>query len=252
MRRRPPATSTTNAGLVRIGVAADLVQVTAWVFLALTLFALLRHVSDYAARAMVVLVAIGAAISCLNILFEFEGMRLATEGTGLSTAGAAGADALALLMLDLQHYGYAIAGIFFGLWLVPLGYLAFMSGMFPKALGVVLVVAGISYLVDTLAAIVAPDLTPIIHPVAGLLGVVAEVWMLAYLLVKGVRDPRPEGRPSDAGSPSMPACRVDGSEPRTSHPPWRRIGSPQPYHGASGAPGPATEGVDRHDPDARR
>ena len=98
-----------------------------------------------------------------------------------------------MLMLDLQHYGYAIAGIFFGLWLVPLGYLTFKSGMFPKVLGIVLVVGGIGYLFDTLAAFVAPELTPIIHPVAALLGLVAEVSLLAYLLVKGVRDPRAVG-----------------------------------------------------------
>ena len=178
-----------NAGLVRIGVAADLIQVVVWVFLALTLYVLLQHVSGYAARAMVVLVAIGASISFLNILFEFQGMRVATDPTYIATVGAAGSTALAMLMLDLQHYGYAIAGIFFGLWLVPLGYLAFKSGMFPKVLGIVLVVGGIGYLFDTLAAFVAPELTPIIHPVAALLGVVAEVSLLAYLLVKGVRDP---------------------------------------------------------------
>src|SRR4029079_9456523 len=62
-----------NAGLVRIGVAADLTQVVFWVFLSLTLSALLRHVNMYAARAMVVLVAIGASLSFVNILFEFQG-----------------------------------------------------------------------------------------------------------------------------------------------------------------------------------
>jgi hypothetical protein len=180
-----------NAGLVKMGVAADLIQVVVWVFLALTLYVLLRHVSGYAARAMVVLVAIGASLSFVNILFEFQGMRVATEPTYTAAVGAAGATALAMLMLDLQHYGYYIAGIFFGLWLVPLGYLTFKSNMFPKVLGVVLVVGGIGYLFDTLAAFVAPELTPIIHPVAALLGIVAEVSLLAYLLVKGVRDPAP-------------------------------------------------------------
>ena len=127
-----------NAGLVRFGVAADLIQVTFWVFLSLTLFTLLSHVNAYAARAMVVLVPIGASISFLNILFEFQGMRVATDPTYTATIGAAGSTALAMLLLDLQHYGYLIAGIFFGLWLVPLGYLAFKSGMFPKVLGIVL------------------------------------------------------------------------------------------------------------------
>jgi hypothetical protein len=194
-----------NAGLVKIGVAADLIQVTVWVFLALTLYVLLRHVSGYAARAMVVLVAIGASLSFINILFEFQGMRVATDPTYTATVGAAGATALAMLMLDLQHYGYAIAGIFFGLWLVPLGYLTFKSGMFPKVLGIVLVVGGIGYLFDTLAAFVAPELTPIIHAIAALLGIVAEVSLLAYLLVKGVREPRQSDEPSSVAATSVPA-----------------------------------------------
>ena len=194
-----------NAGLVKIGVAADLIQVVFWVFLALTLYVLLRHVSGYAARAMVVLVAIGASISFLNILFEFQGMRVATDPTYTATVGAAGATALAMLMLDLQHYGYYIAGIFFGLWLVPLGYLTFKSGMFPKVLGIVLVVGGIGYLFDTLAAFVAPELTPSIHPIAALLGIVAEVSLLGYLLVKGVRDPRQSDEPSSVAPTPVPA-----------------------------------------------
>jgi hypothetical protein len=194
-----------NAGLVRIGVAADLIQVTFWVFLSLTLYALLRHVNAYAARAMVVLVVIGASISFFNILFEFQGMRVATDPTYIAALGAAGSNALAMLMLDLQHYGYYIAGIFFGLWLVPLGYLAFKSNMFPKALGIVLVVGGVGYLFDTLAAFVAPELTATIHPLAALLGIVAEVSLLAYLLVKGVRSPIVIDRPSPAVSTPAPA-----------------------------------------------
>jgi uncharacterized protein DUF4386 len=194
-----------NAGLVRFGVAADLIQVTFWVFLSLTLFTLLSHVNAYAARAMVVLVAIGASISFLNILFEFQGMRVATDPTYTATIGAAGSTALAMLLLDLQHYGYLIAGIFFGLWLVPLGYLAFKSGMFPKVLGIVLIVGGIGYLVDTLAAFVAPDLSAPVHAVASLLGVVAEVSLLAYLLIKGVRSPVPTDRLSPAASAAAPA-----------------------------------------------
>lgn len=189
-----------NAGLVRIGVAADLIQVTAWVFMAMTLYLLFRQVSAFAARAMVVLVAIGAALSFLNILFEFVGMRVATDPAYLTTLGSAGATGLALVLLDLQHYGYAIAGIFFGLWLMPLGYLASTSGMFPKALGVVLVVGGAGYLADTLAAFVAPELTATIHPVAALLGLVAEVWTLVYLLVKGVRTPGAAERPFASAS----------------------------------------------------
>ncbi|MDP9246502.1 MAG: DUF4386 domain-containing protein, partial [Candidatus Dormibacteraeota bacterium] len=61
-----------------MGVVADLVQATVWVFLAMTLYLLLKHVHQSAAFAMVVLVALGAGIACLNAVFEFEGLRVAT------------------------------------------------------------------------------------------------------------------------------------------------------------------------------
>ena len=61
-----------KAGVVRIAVVSDFVMVTAWVFLALTLYHLLQHVHQGAARAMVALVAIGAGIVSLNDLFHFK------------------------------------------------------------------------------------------------------------------------------------------------------------------------------------
>ncbi len=179
-----------NSGLVRIGVVADLIQATVWVFLALTLYRLLKHVSKSAARAMVILTAIGAGITMLNAVFEFEGMRVATGAVNLGSFGAAGSNALALLLVDAQHYGLLIASIFFGLWLVPLGYLAYKSGWFPKALGVVLIAGGACYLVDVLAAFLVPDIGKAIHGYVTIPSAIAEISTLVYLLVFGVRIPK--------------------------------------------------------------
>lgn len=176
-----------NAGLVRSGVVADLFQATVFVFLAMVLYRLLNHVNKSAASAMVVLVAIATTIMCLNDVFQFAAVLVATNGSYVNALGAAGSNAIVLLLLDMQHYGFLIAQIFFGLWLVPLGYLAFKSGMFPKALGVVLIVGGASYLVDMLVAFLSPDLSAIIHGFLAVPPTIAEVWMLGYLLVKGVR-----------------------------------------------------------------
>src|ERR1700682_3839978 len=92
-----------NSGLVRIGVLADVVQATVWVFLALALCRLLKQAHQSAAFAMVVLVGLGAGIACLNAVFEFEGMRVATGAVSLAV-GAVGTNGLALLMVDAQHY----------------------------------------------------------------------------------------------------------------------------------------------------
>jgi len=132
-----------NAGLVRIGVIADLLQATIFVFLAMVLYVLLKDVNQNVARAMLILVAIATTMMCLNEVFQFAAVLVATDGSYVAAFGTAGANALVMLLLDMHHYGFLIAQIFFGLWLVPLGYLAYTSGLFPKALGVVLI-AGVS------------------------------------------------------------------------------------------------------------
>ena len=97
-------------------------------------------------------------------------------------------------MVDAQHYGLLIASIFFGLWLVPPGYLAFKSEWFPKALGVVLIVGGACYLVDVLAAFLVPDVGKAIHGYVTIPSIIAEVWTLGYLLVIGVKTKKSDER----------------------------------------------------------
>ena len=187
-----------NSGDVRMAVVADFVMVTAWVFLALALYRLLKHVHPGAARAMVVLVAIGAGIVCLNNVFEFEGMQVATNSSYEAALGAGGSNGLVLLLLDTQHYGTLIASAFYGLWLVPLGYLAYKSGLFPKALGVALITVCVCYHAKLLAAFLAPDLWTVIQGYLSIPIWVFEFWMVLYLLLIGVRTVKPNVRPPAA------------------------------------------------------
>jgi uncharacterized protein DUF4386 len=176
-----------NAGLVRFGMVADLVQATEWIFLAIALYLLLRHVHEGAARTMVVLVSVGAAIVCLNDVFQFESVRIASDGSYAAALGAAGSSALVMLLMDMHHYGFLVAQIFFGLWLVPLGYLAYKSAMFPRLLGVALIVGGACYLVGMLAVFLLPDFGEKINVYVTIPSAIAEISMLLYLLVIGVK-----------------------------------------------------------------
>jgi hypothetical protein len=179
-----------NSGLVRLGVFAELVDATIFVFLAMTLYVLLRHERKSVARAMVVLVAIAATIECLNSVFEFAGLRVATDSAYAAAFGTAGSNALVLLLLDTQHYGLLIAQIFFGLWLAPLGYLVYKSGLFPKALGVVLIVGAACYLLDVVALFLVPDIGDKIKTLVVVPSAIAEVAMVLYLLAIGIRTPK--------------------------------------------------------------
>jgi hypothetical protein len=183
-----------NSGLLRLGVAADLMDGMFFVFTALALYMLLKDVHKSAARAMLVFVALAAAITCGSAVFEFEGLRVATGGVNAATLGIGGSNAVVLLLLDAQHYGLLTAQIFFGLWLAPLGYLAYKSGWFPKALGVVLIVASACYLVDMLAAFLVPGFDQKIHALIVVPCAIAEIWMVLYLLVVGVKAVKPERR----------------------------------------------------------
>jgi hypothetical protein len=105
-----------------------------------------------------------------------------------STAfGTAGSNALTLLLLDLHHYGIHNASIFMGLWLIPLGLLVRGSGMFPKALGVLLAVGGVCYPVGVLAVYASPAFGEAIKTLLMNVPTIGEVWLLGYLLIIGVR-----------------------------------------------------------------
>src|SRR5437870_5151666 len=147
-----------NSVLVRMGVIAHLVDGAFFALTALTLCVLLKHVHQGVARAMLVFVVIAVGMISLNAVFQFEGLQVATDGAYATAFGAAGSNAMVMILIEIQRFGTLAAQVFFGLWLAPLGYLAFKSGIFPRELGVVLVVATVSYLVDLLAAFSSPNL----------------------------------------------------------------------------------------------
>ena len=176
-----------NSDLVRMGVVAHLVDGVFFALTAMTLYLLLNHVHKNAARSMVIFVVLAVGMICLNAVFLFEGMQVATNPSYVAAFGVAGSSALVMILLDIQHYGTLAAQVFFGLWLAPLGYLAYRSGLFPKALGVVLVLATVSYLTDSLTAFLLPSLQQQIKPFLIVAPLVGEIWMVVYLLAKGVK-----------------------------------------------------------------
>ena len=179
-----------DPGLVRMIVVAHLVNAVFFILTAMAFYILLQHVNKSVAMAMLICVALSAGITTLNAVFQFEGLQVATNSSYVDAFGAAGSNALVLLLLDIQHYGTLSAQVFFGLWLAPLGYLAYKSGLFPKALGVTLVAATVYYLVHLITAFLVPDFHKQIQPFI-LIVIIAEVWLLGYLLIVGVRNVKP-------------------------------------------------------------
>jgi hypothetical protein len=178
-----------SATLFRLGFVVDLVQATCFLLTAMALYLLFRHVNRLVAAAMVTLVAVSVAIMCLNLLNQLVALSIATDGAYASALGPAGSDALATLFAEMQRDGFLIAQMFFGLWLLPLGYLVVRSGYVPRVLGVLLALGGVGYLVDLFARFLALGAAERISPFALAPALVGEVAFVAWLLVKAVRVP---------------------------------------------------------------
>ncbi|PZQ87653.1 MAG: DUF4386 domain-containing protein [Leifsonia xyli] len=80
--------------------------------------------------------------------------------------------------------------LFFGLWLIPMGSFVLVTSRMPRALGIVLVAGGGGYVLNAFLAIAAPATPAWLGEVMVLPATVGELWMLGYLLIRGIRAPR--------------------------------------------------------------
>lgn len=176
-----------SAELFRLAFASDLVNITFFVLAALVLYALLKTTSDWVALGMVILNAVAAAIMSANTINHFAALHAATS--------AGRSDTLVMLFIDMHSTGYAIAQIFFGLWLLPLGYLVYKSGFFPRMLGVFLMVGAFAYLAELLVGFLFPSLAESFLLAIAMPAGLAEVAFTLWLLTRGVT-PHPRLQPA--------------------------------------------------------
>ncbi|CCH32036.1 DUF4386 domain-containing protein [Actinosynnema sp. NPDC047251] len=169
-----------SAGLYRLGFVSELVGAVAFLLTGMALYLLLRHVDRFVAAALVVFVAVGVALQTLNLLNQKTALTLAVGGAD------AGSDRLTALFAEMQRDGYLIAQTYFGLWLLPLGYLVLKSDYFPRPLGVLLMAGCCGHLVDVFGRFLAPGFGAAVSPFALAAAAVAELSFIGWLLIKAV------------------------------------------------------------------
>lgn len=127
--------------LFRTGTVSHLISQVIVVFLVLALYRLLEPVNKDHAVLAVVLAVLGIPIAFLSEVNHLAALRLlGSAGDGAFTATQLHAQAM--LLLDMRRSGVLVAQIFWGLWLLPLGFLVFRSGFLPKLLGILLAIGG--------------------------------------------------------------------------------------------------------------
>jgi hypothetical protein len=171
-----------SESLFRFGIVSNLFTAISNIILVLVLYQLLKVVNRNMASLMVIFSLAGIPIMMLNELSQIAVLQLLSGADYLKVFTTAQLQAQAYLWLRLHGQGLLIAEIFWGLWLLPMGYLVYKSGFIPKLLGVLLVIACLGYVVESLAGILAPGANVNIILYTGW----GELLLLLWLLIKGV------------------------------------------------------------------
>jgi hypothetical protein len=179
------------AGLTyRLGILTDLVTLLLFIFLVVSLYKLLKDVERWHAMLMVVLVSVGVTIGLANLFNKIAPLVLLGGADYWSIFTKPQLDALALAFGGLNDYGNIVAAVLWGLWLFPFGILVIKSGFVPRILGILLLVAGVGNLTNSVTSIVLPALSHAVTRVTMPLAF-GEFPIIFWLLIKGAKVPPP-------------------------------------------------------------
>ncbi len=92
---------------------------------------------------------------------------------------------LTYVFQNIISNAWGIGGLFFGLWLFPMGYIVIKSKRMPVWLGRVIVLGGIGYLISTVIHYAGIDFS--FNRFLTLPATIGEFWMIGYLLIFGIR-----------------------------------------------------------------
>ena len=189
------ATATANnimasEGLFRVGIASDLIMIMCDVALGLSLYVLLKPVSQSLSLLAAFFRLAQAATLGVNLLNLFFALDLLSGADFLTVLSTEQVHAQALLFLNAHSTGYRIGLVFFGFSILVLGYLLFKSGYFPRILGILLIFSSLGYLIDSSASFLLlnyADYEAIFEMVVIVSAVIGELALTIWLLVKGVK-----------------------------------------------------------------
>lgn len=184
-----------NEPLVRTHIVLSVLAQLLFISAVFAFFQLLKGVNKTLAALMVILILIDSPLAFLSITNEAIALTL-LRTPDLAAFDQAQRNALAMLYLDLNKVGVYVSSIFWGLWLLPLGWLVRRSGFLPRWLGVWLIVNGLAYIVLSFIGLLAPQYhdTASTYAIPILFG---EVALMLWLLIFGARS-RPTAVPAAA------------------------------------------------------
>jgi hypothetical protein len=176
----------THELLYRAGLAAHLVVTVTNVPLAVIFYELFKVVSRRLALLDAFFILVGTTIEAAGLVNQFAPLVLLGTGAYTSALPPPQLQALAYLPGDLSHIDYTIHTVFFGFDIICMAYLVLRSTFLPRAIGVLLAIDGLAYLIYSFTDILAPQLAAELVPWIQLPALTGEGALCLWLLVVGV------------------------------------------------------------------
>lgn len=171
-----------NEFLFRLSIVSAILCALVTIGTAIFISKTLKPVNSQYAKWIVIFTLIVAPITLINELSNVAILQLVKHSENLFNFSNSEVESLVRLFLNLHDYGIKIIDIFFGLWLLPMGYLVIKSKYIPKIIGYLLLVTCIGYLIDFITFFLFPSIKIAVSEYVWL----GEVLMVLWLLIKGV------------------------------------------------------------------
>lgn len=172
--------------LWRGGIAGDLVMHIFDIPIIVVLYLLLKPVNHGLALLATLANLVQTAVLAINKLNLLMPLSLLSSGVYAQAFTPEQLHALSYLSIAAHNQGFGIGLIFFGVACLVRGYLLYHCTFMPKFLGLLMLVAGLVYLVNSFALILSPSLASQLFPAILLPAFVGELAFCLWLMFKGV------------------------------------------------------------------
>jgi len=176
--------------LFRLGIVSELLGSVLWISLTLALYRLFKQVDQELAVLMLILGSLmQVPIFFINSVTDAATLLFARGADFLSVVDKPQRDAFTMMFLNLHHHLDLANAIFWGLWLLPFGWLVYRSRFLPRLLGIWLMLECFAWLAFSFTGILLPGQEDKIFTYGQPL-MLAEVATMLWLVIMGARDKR--------------------------------------------------------------
>ena len=177
-----------NQWLFRLGIVSDLVMSTMFFIYGYVLYLIFKSVNKNISLFLLLCSVISVAMFCQNSLNQFAVLELLINPDYSDGFKPEQLQILSLFFQNIHTKGYAVNQIFYGLYLLPLGYMIIKSGIVPKIIGIFLVLGFIGDLIEVAAYFLYPSIESVILENITIPADIGEFSLCLWFIIKGARN----------------------------------------------------------------